>query len=766
MASAVFHISLDIDDAFSQASMSLCQGESGRFAAISLRQSGKAFPVDDCRVVCAGTRPDGQVFFMDCSVENGLILCPFSAVHTACPGTVRAEIRLYGSGDVLIASPAFELEIRESAMSDGPVADGAETTALTALISDALDTMAAMEDSAVTAAELSIDGSTGQPYASVELIPGEKGQTLRLAFSGLKGEKGRDGEKGETGKDGYSPVKGVDYFDGADGKDGADGAAGQNGADGKDGADGFSPTVKVSKSGNVTTLTITDREGTKTAAINDGEDGKDGAPGADGAPGKDGADGKDGHTPVKGVDYFDGADGRDGADGLSVFSLNASSLADSISVTYGMVENEGRKPQIGDLLLATPTGRMYKIFDLDDTYIFCNYTGLTVKGEGGGGNGGSGGGADVLSDAGIIKQEHLPEGYPYPLKSGGAILPETIPMFAEDMGAFVIMDGIDASMFAEGESYTVNWNGTEYKTSALAVNDDGMEAIILGDAGALQGVPVSGEPFMIMILSAEAQAAMGVASMIMSIDGSETVILSISSDEIIVPISHKYLPDGYPYIIPGGAVLLADYGISDVYNGPLLFNLKSGYNYSVNWNGTEYPVTAINTGEMVYIGNLGGIVEGTETEEPFAIMAADGQMIVSGTFPATFTVTTADSYKKIDLKYLPDDLNLVVDITPRNTVSEILGRTTGFNHTVATFSTSLQKIKESLSYGAAVRARVIDSTGQALFLPLTQELPDKVIFDKSFIIEQNSTAYVQYIKAVISDGHCGLSNSPFAVDIL
>ena len=48
-----------------------------------------------------------------------------------------------------------------------------------------------------------------------------------------------------------------------------------------------SPTVSVSKSGTVTTVTITDKEGTKTAKINDGTSGK---------------------TPVKGTDYFTEAD--------------------------------------------------------------------------------------------------------------------------------------------------------------------------------------------------------------------------------------------------------------------------------------------------------------------------------------------------------------------------------------------------------------------------------------------------------------------------
>lgn len=65
------------------------------------------------------------------------------------------------------------------------------------------------------------------------------------------------------------------------------------GNNGKDGADGFSPTVTTSKSGTVTTITITDKNGPKTAKINDGTNG---------------TNGKDGKTPVKGTDYFTAAD--------------------------------------------------------------------------------------------------------------------------------------------------------------------------------------------------------------------------------------------------------------------------------------------------------------------------------------------------------------------------------------------------------------------------------------------------------------------------
>ena len=52
-----------------------------------------------------------------------------------------------------------------------------------------------------------------------------------------------------------------------------DGPAGPAGQDGTDGQDGYSPTATVTKSGKVATITITDKNGTTTAQISDGESG-------------------------------------------------------------------------------------------------------------------------------------------------------------------------------------------------------------------------------------------------------------------------------------------------------------------------------------------------------------------------------------------------------------------------------------------------------------------------------------------------------------
>ena len=137
--------------------------------------------------------------------------------------------------------------------------------------------------------------STGE---TVTIKNGSKGSQGEQGIQGIQGEKGDKGDKGDTGEQGIQGIQGEkgDKGDtGATGENGQDGiscehswdgtkltvisASGSSSADlkGSDGIDGVSPTINVSKSGKVTTLTITDKNGTKTATINDGIDGTDGS---------------------------------------------------------------------------------------------------------------------------------------------------------------------------------------------------------------------------------------------------------------------------------------------------------------------------------------------------------------------------------------------------------------------------------------------------------------------------------------------------------
>lgn len=87
------------------------------------------------------------------------------------------------------------------------------------------------------------------------------------------------------------------------------------GKDGKDGKDGFSPTVSVSKTDGITTLTVTDKNGTTSTKIYDGAPGEAGAKGDTGAKGEPGAPGAKGDTGEKGDAGEPGAKGDRGERG-------------------------------------------------------------------------------------------------------------------------------------------------------------------------------------------------------------------------------------------------------------------------------------------------------------------------------------------------------------------------------------------------------------------------------------------------------------------
>ena len=102
-----------------------------------------------------------------------------------------------------------------------------------------------------------------------------------VARMGVNGAKGDKGETGQTGPQGPQGLKGDT---GSQGPKGATGATGATGPQGPKGADGKSPTVSVSKSGNTTTITVNNPDGTKTSQTV--KDGTNGTPGKDGATGK------------------------------------------------------------------------------------------------------------------------------------------------------------------------------------------------------------------------------------------------------------------------------------------------------------------------------------------------------------------------------------------------------------------------------------------------------------------------------------------------
>ena len=239
MVPAVFYLTLDIDDACSHESMNVCQGENGRIISVSLRQSGKTYNVDeDCRAECVGIRPDGAVFTNECRIEKRQILCTLTSGNTACCGTVMAEIRIYGPEDMLIASPAFTINVRKSAVDQAVIDGDAEILSLLQLIGEAKEGIAALDASRISAASVSMENGEGEPNAAAELIPGEDGQILSLIFSNLKGEKGEPGQQGAPGEPGPAGAAGAEGPQGPRGEKGDTGPQGEKGEKGDAGEQG------------------------------------------------------------------------------------------------------------------------------------------------------------------------------------------------------------------------------------------------------------------------------------------------------------------------------------------------------------------------------------------------------------------------------------------------------------------------------------------------------------------------------------------------
>ena len=122
------------------------------------------------------------------------------------------------------------------------------------------------------------DGAAGKSAYATAVENGFEGNEAAwlASLKGADGKDGVDGTDGAAGKSAYSTAVENGFegneaawlasLKGADGKDGAAGSAGSAGAD------GYSPTVSLSRGENFVTVSITDKNGTKTATILDGAD--------------------------------------------------------------------------------------------------------------------------------------------------------------------------------------------------------------------------------------------------------------------------------------------------------------------------------------------------------------------------------------------------------------------------------------------------------------------------------------------------------------
>lgn len=193
--------------------------------------------------------------------------------------------------NVIIEEPAFTIRITGGIGAQGSKGDPGNGIASAVLNDDYTLTLNFTDGTSYTTEPIrGAQGETGNGIASAVLNPD---YTLTLYFTdgthytttsirGAQGEKGEKGDKGDQGIPGQR------------------GEQGERGEQGAKGDPGFSPIATVSKSGTVTTLTVTDEDGTTTAEI------LDGAPGAKGDTGAQGAQGIPGVSPTIAVSDIPG----------------------------------------------------------------------------------------------------------------------------------------------------------------------------------------------------------------------------------------------------------------------------------------------------------------------------------------------------------------------------------------------------------------------------------------------------------------------------
>ena len=128
-------------------------------------------------------------------------------------------------------------------------------------------------------------GTDGKSAYQIAVEQGYQGSESDWLFSlkGDKGDKGNTGAKGNPGQDGadgksaYAIAVEHGYEDSEEkwllslkGEKGDTGERGEKGDAGVDGKDGFSPIANVVKDGSITTITITDKNGTTTVTLTEG----------------------------------------------------------------------------------------------------------------------------------------------------------------------------------------------------------------------------------------------------------------------------------------------------------------------------------------------------------------------------------------------------------------------------------------------------------------------------------------------------------------
>lgn len=202
MLDSTVRITLDVRKPSESVVVSAKRGDTLRKILIDVTDGGVPYSLDaTCRAVFTAAKPDGTKLYNSCSVENNRIVYAFTEQTCAAVGRLPAEIKLY-SGDRLLTTASFLLDVREAVFNPGDVESTDEMNALDALY---LETEALKQELLRKLENGEFNGAPGEPGA-----PGQDGSVVfeelteaqRASLTGPPGEQGPQGETGPEGPQG------------------------------------------------------------------------------------------------------------------------------------------------------------------------------------------------------------------------------------------------------------------------------------------------------------------------------------------------------------------------------------------------------------------------------------------------------------------------------------------------------------------------------------------------------------------------------------
>lgn len=246
MNNSTYRKTLDVQKHGSQFTVNTVKGDSAtRTLVLNIVDGGKPFDFGSGAIgtIFTAVKADGTqttVATLERKDNVVTLTLPAGAINVA--GDVKARIKLTAGENQVLYSPEFTIYVDDCAQTDGAAAASGDFTDLEEAIQEA---------AGAANVNISAERNLADTGINVTVTNREGESTTVTVNDGVDGQDGAKGDKGDKGD------------------------TGATGAAGVDGQDGFSPVATVVRGTNKATITITDKNGTTSADVYDGQGGTD-----------------------------------------------------------------------------------------------------------------------------------------------------------------------------------------------------------------------------------------------------------------------------------------------------------------------------------------------------------------------------------------------------------------------------------------------------------------------------------------------------------